>query len=547
MLNTLQYHSASARSGFRTIIAAAPPAILAPARVPASRRRAPGAVRLCAALFPLLLSACAVNPVPIAQQDMLATAHEDRRASKADMPPMAGALTLQEAVARALKYNLDHRVAMFEQALAAGQFEAGRYDMLPKLLAGAGYNTRDTDLTRLATDSVTGAPSLSNPFISSDRRHRSADISFSWNLLDFGASYYSSLQQADRMLIAAERRRKALLTLVRNVRVAYWKALAAQKLRDEVKATIAEAEAGLGASQRVESERIKAPVEALRYQRTLLENIRLLENVERELALARIDLTSLVGLAPGAAYTLTEPSGRLAALDPVRLPVEAMEVMALSGNFDLREQFYNARIAAAETRRTLLRLLPGLSFDYGARRDNDSYLIHEQWREAGMRVSLNLFNLLSAPAQLGAARQGVALAEQRRMALQMTLLAQVHIARQLYENALLELRRADAIWSVDERLAEFARNQQQAQTGNALERVSAGASAILSLLRRYQAMAKAHEAASTLQATLGVEPRIGNLDEMALPELSARMEQFLMQGIAAAPQAAGEAGAMAGK
>ena len=525
MLNILRRHAASAHG----------------------RMRAARTYRLFTLAFPLLLAACAVNPVPIEEKDMLATAREDRKVSKADMAPVSGDLTLQEAVARALKYNLDHRVAMFEQALAAGQFEAGRWDMLPKLLAGAGYNTRDIDLTRLATDSVTGAPSLSNPFISSDRRHHTTDISFSWNVLDFGASYYSSLQQADRVLIAAERRRKAMLTLIRNVRVAYWKSLAAQKLRDEVKSTILEAEAGLAASQRIETERVKAPVEALRYQRTLLENIRLLENVERELALARIDLTSLVGLAPGAAYTLAEPAGKMSALEPVSLPVETMETMALSGNFDLREQFYNARIAAAETRRTLLRLLPGLSFDYGTRRDSDSYLIHQQWHEAGMRVSFNLFNLLSAPSQLGAAQKGVALAEQRRMALQMTVLTQVHIARQLYDNALLELTRAEAIWSVDRRLAEYAQSQQQAQMGNSLERVSAGASAILSLLRRYQAMAKAHEAASTLQATLGVEPRIGNLDEMALPELSGRIEQFLIQGIAAAPTAAGAPASKGGK
>ena len=489
------------------------------------------AARWSAPVLLLLLGACSINPVPIVAQDMLAAAREDRRVSIADMVPVTGTLTLHEAVARALKYNLDHRVVMFEQALAAGQYAAGRFDLLPKLLANAGYSSRDGDLTRRATDSITGAPSLSNPFISSDRRHSTTDISFSWNLLDFGASYYSSKQQADRVLIATERRRKAMLTLIRNVRVAYWKAIAAQKLRDQVKFTLAQAETGLAASERIANERVKAPVEALRYQRTLLENIRLLENVERELALARIDLTSLIGLAQGSQYTLAEPGGNLASLSPTTLPIEVMEEMALSGNADLREQFYNARIAAAETRRTLLRLLPGLSFDYGSKRDSDSYLIHQQWQEAGMRVTFNLFNLLSGPAQMSAAEQGVAVAEQRRMALQMTVLTQVHVARQLYDNSLVELRRADAISSVDHKLAEFARSQQLAQTGSVLDAVSVTTSSILSLLRRYQAMAKAQEAASTLQATLGIEPEIRSLDEIGLPELSSSIERFLGQGI----------------
>ena len=489
------------------------------------------AARWSAAVLLLLLGACSVNPVPIGTQDMLAAAREDRRVSRADMLPVTGTLTLHEAVARALKYNLDHRVAMFEQALAAGQYAAGQFDLLPKLLVNAGYSSRDADQPRLATDSVTGAPSLSHPFISSERRHSTTDIGFSWNLLDFGASYYSSKQQADRVLIAAERRRKAMLTLIRNVRVAYWKAMAAQKLRDEVKSTLAEAETGLAASKRIEDERVKAPVEALRYQRTLLENIRLLESVERELALARIDLTGLIGMVQGSQYTLSEPSGDFASLNPTTLPIEVMEEMALSGNADLREQFYNARIAAAETRRTLLRLLPGLSFDYGSKRDNDNYLIHQQWHEAGMRVTFNLFNLLSGPAQMSAAEKGVALAEQRRMALQMTVLTQVHVARQLYDNALVELRRADAISSVDHKLAEFARSQKLAQTGSVLDSVSATTSSILSLLRRYQTMAKAQEAASTLQATLGIEPAIRSIDEIGLPELTLSIERFLAQGI----------------
>ena len=489
-------------------------------------------LRTVAASLLLLLGACSVAPVPVAKEDLLKTAREDIRVSKAAMPPIAGTLTLQEAIARALKYNLDHRVATFEQALAAGQFEAGRYDMLPKLLAGAGYNTRDSDLTRRATDSVTGIPSLANPFVSSERAHSTSDLTFSWNVLDFGASYYSSKQQADRVLIATERRRKAMLTLIRNVRVAYWKAIAAQKLRDEVKSALIEAEAGLVASQRIESDRVKAPVEALRYQRTLLENIRLLENVERELSISRIELTSLIGLVPGSSYTLAESESILPVLDPVKFPMETMEAMALSSNPDLREQAYNGRIAAAETRRTLLRLLPGLSFDYGSRRDNDGYLINQQWYEAGARVSFNLFNLLSAPSQMNAAEKGVAVAEQRRMALQMSVLTQVHLARQLYDNALLELRRADTILGVDQRLLEFSNSQQSAQTGTALERVSASASAILSLLRRYQAMAKAHEAVSTLQATLGVEPDLAaSIDDVTLPELSGRIEKFLLLGV----------------
>ena len=60
--------------------------------------------------------------------------------------PISGPLTIEEAIARALKFNLERRVRMLEEAVALGQYEAGRYDMLPKLLAQAGYRSRSEDL-----------------------------------------------------------------------------------------------------------------------------------------------------------------------------------------------------------------------------------------------------------------------------------------------------------------------------------------------------------------------------------------------------------------
>ena len=73
-------------------------------------------------------------------------------------------------------------------------------------------------------------------------------------------------------------------------------------------------------------------------------------------------------------------------------------------NPDLRESLYNARIAQEETKRVLLRMFPGLSFNYSLNKSNDSYLINDHWREAGVQVSFNLLSLLSAPQQWKLAR-----------------------------------------------------------------------------------------------------------------------------------------------
>lgn len=466
-------------------------------------------------------------PKPLSPDELDRINRADRTAARANIPPITAPLTLEGAIARALKYNTQHRIRMLEQALALGQLDASRFDILPKLLANTGYTWRDKENIRDAIDSVTGLPSLANPFISSERSHVTADIGLTWNLLDFGASYYTAQQNADRLLVADERRRKAMHNLIQEVRTVYWRAVAAQQLGQLVKATIKEAEQALTFSRKIADERVRSPGEALRYQRNLLENLRLLENVDRELSAARIELADLIGAPIGSQIPLAEPATAQPA--PLDLTVERMEELALAQNAELREQFYNVRIATLETRKALIKLLPGISFEYGFNYDDDKFLINQQWQNAGLTVSYNLLNLLSAPSRMNLAEMGVKLAEARRMALQMALLTKVHLARHQYDDAMRQWQRAEAIYDVDRRLSELALSREQTQTAGNLDRIAANVTAILSSVRRYHAMAKVQEAASRVQASLGVEPRIGSLDDIELPELKQQIHHFLEQ------------------
>lgn len=477
----------------------------------------------------LILSGCStldVNSAKLSLPEVRATLQEDKAALARGVEPLAGPLTLDGAIARAIKYNAERRYKAMEEAVAMGTFEAGQFDMLPKLIASAGYRDRNNDLITNSVDSVTGAPSLAHPYISSSRQVTSTELGISWSLLDFGQSYYAARQNADRVMIAAERRRKALHNLILDVRIAYWRVVAAQKLVPLLRATIAESETALTDARSAENDRIRSPLEPLRYQRQLLENLRLLETIEQELSTARVELAALTDLPLGAGYTVVEPASDVATVW-LNQPIEQMEEVALLRNPDLREGIYNARIAQQETRRAMLKLFPGLSFNYGVNHSNDDYLIHQSWNEAGAQISFNLLGLLSAPAQMRLADAGVALANQRRMAMQMAVLSQVHIARQQYANTARQYERADAIAQVDERIARHVANQADAQKQSALDRISQQSTAVLSQLRRYQAVSNAQAAASRLQATLGMEPAIAGASTMSLAELTAAVAQSL--------------------
>ncbi|HEX7890995.1 MAG TPA: TolC family protein [Ramlibacter sp.] len=477
----------------------------------------------------VLVAGCAaVQPRPLAMEEVQSQARADRQQAAVGVAPIRGAVSLEEAVARALKYNLDRRVKMMEEALARSQVDLSNYDMLPKAVLAAGYNHRSEFPTTRAIDSVTGAPSLANPSISSDRNHRTMDLGFSWSILDFGLSYYNARQNADRALVAAERRRRAMHQLIQDVRTAFWRAASAQKLREDVRSAIALAEDALGDARKAEAERVRAPLESLRYQRQVLENVRLLEAIDQDLATARVELLHLMNAPLALDLQVTEPGD---ALDRALLQqgVAQMEETAVLNNADLREQFYGAEIARLEGRKILLRMFPNLSLGVDLKYDDDRFLVHHRWNEAAAQLSFSLINLLSAPAQQRFADAGVAVADQRRIATQMAVLAQVHIARLQYAAAYQQFQRADAIWSVDDRINRIVLAGERAQTQSKLDRVSSNTTTILSMLRRYQALALAHSAASKLQATLGIEPQIPGVQEASLEDLTRVARDFLRQ------------------
>jgi outer membrane protein TolC len=485
-----------------------------------------------------VVTGCAnVQPVALTQQDMQSQLQQDAQVMRKDVEPISGPLTLDEAMARALKYNLDRRAKMMEEALAMGQLDVSKFDMLPKIMAQAGYAYRDR--MRYTHSSAYGSPENPGPTSSTttDRTHNNFDLGVTWSLLDVGLGYHGAKQQADRFLVAGEKRRKAMHLLMQDVRTAYWRAASAQLLKADVQKTIALAEDALVDSRKVADERVKNPLEPLRYQRQVLENLRLLESIEQELSSAQVDLAALINAPLNQPIAIALTDLKNISEEVTQIPVDKLEEVALQNNADLREQHYNGRIAREETRRTMLRMFPNLTFNYGTKYDTDRYLLSNNWNEAGVQLSFNLMNLVTGSTQIKLAEAGVALADQRSVAAQAAVLAQVHLSRLQVINTRNQFARADAIYATDSKIAEVMRNRQMVAAQSKLDVVSTETSSILSLLRRYQALAQVQVAENRLVATLGMEPQIGSTSELPLKELIQQLGvnkapwQQLQQGV----------------
>ena len=114
----------------------------------------PSPLRIVAlACLPLLLAACGtVTPVAFTQDEVKDRVTTDRLSIYADQEPVEGPITFHEASARALKYNLDYRLKLMENALAQSLNDVANQEMLPKVVASAGYVSRNIDSGRTGVE-----------------------------------------------------------------------------------------------------------------------------------------------------------------------------------------------------------------------------------------------------------------------------------------------------------------------------------------------------------------------------------------------------------
>ncbi|WP_176426477.1 MULTISPECIES: TolC family protein [Cobetia] len=454
----------------------------------------------------VVLSACGtVQPEPLGRQDIATAIQGDEVLFQQMTPAITEPLDLNHAMARALKYNLDNRVKLMEQALAEQSFNLAKMDMLPVLAANAGFTSRSNEDASSSENVRTGVQSLAQS-TSVDKDRSNADLRLSWNVLDFGVSYLKAKQESDRFLIVKSARRDIMAKLLQQTRSAYWKAAVTQKLKPRIDVLLIDTEKALGQLEEIQREKLRAPLDVLQEQRQLLSIMRNLKSLQRSVETSQIELASLINQSPNAEIPLESPS-ELPALPP--LPsndLDVLERVALANSGEYIGQLYNARIAQREARKSMLRLLPGLEFSYSANYDSNSYLYNDTWAQAGVRVSWNIFRLLAIneiKAQNEARDQMV---EARRLASNMATLARVNLGWQQYHNSLDSLSIAQRFQALDEQIADFSKQARASRAISGTASLLNQAKALNSVLSNSLAYADAQDAYGGFLFSLGFNP-----------------------------------------
>ena len=429
-------------------------------------------------------------------------------------------IDLYTAIALAIKNNKELKIKLLESALANRQLEKIKFEMLPSIATNAGYSASE-NYTATSSATVTGdvAGSMGTSYSTSRQRDvNTQDIGFTWNALDFGLSYIRAGQNSNRYLIAEEMERKAEHNIVREVVKSYWNTLSADKLIRKYDPLLIEVDKALNDSQKIEELLLTKPMDALLYQKELLDIQRALQSQKQIFIDSRIQLGVLMGLLPNQKFKVVPTNDPLTVLD---MNLKGMEEYALVHRPELIESHYEEIISVQETKASMASLMPGLNFNAAWTHSSNDYLMNKTNFEYGSTMGANLLNIYLYPKIKKFNETNTEVIKEKRLALSMAVLSQVHLANIDYAMALEEYDTAERYYQVSRKITQQIKNAQKiARFGN-LELIREQASLLVAELRYDIAYSKLQHAIGKIYASVGLDVTKENVKKLGFRDYAA--------------------------
>ncbi len=450
-----------------------------------------------------LLASCAVSPDPLSPLAFNTFAQDKFERVDANQERIIGAMGLHEAMARALKYNLDTRVEITTTALRLKELDLSNYKMLPTLVVDGGYAGRNNDAAS-SSFSVSRRQQSLETSTSQQRNSVNGDIIFSWNLLDFGLSYVRAQQAADEALIAVEMRRKVSNRIMEDVRTAYWRAVTDDRLVSRLRALEGRVKTALNNTHRQYNDSQTSPVTALTYERELLEVRREIQRIEGDLVVSKAQLAALINVRPDDRFRLAD--GRVSSVALLNKSPQDMVHTALINRPEMHEIAYRSRINEKEATAALVELLPGLQPYAAGNLDSNKYLFNKDWVSWGAKASWNVMKVFQYPGRVDAIEGQDGLLDQRALALTMAIMTQVHVSNMRYFQAQRELQTSAEYLNVQSSL--LAQMRAQAATDKISEQtlIREEMNTLVAEVKYDLAHAALQNAYANLFASMGLDP-----------------------------------------
>lgn len=473
-----------------------------------------------------LVTSCMVKPQPMSDAERQQRLDETLSRIFAGQEAVSGPISLYEAQARALKYNLDARVKMFDTAVSNSDLTTANLSMLPHILANAGYSQRNNEAGSRSESLLTGTTSLDFSK-SSEKYSYNNSLAMSWDFLDFGIGYLRAKQRSDQVLISEERRRAIVQGILRDVRIAYWKAAIAERMSKRIEHLLRNAEQALNNSSAGREQGLVSPLESLNYQKSLLVNINELRKLLSSLATAKLELASLINLKPGENFSVVSGNKQLYQLPDIKFKPNQLENYALINRPEIREQDYQHRIRQREIQQSWLKMFPSVSANLTYNHDRNKFLYNNSWLDLGFKV---VFDVLAPITKMQEAANGkLQLQEEdaKRDALTVAILAQVNIAYAQHKIALDRISLVEKIARVNNDIYLNSQRQKMAGTYSDQKVIDDAVNSLFSDLQRDYAYADLQHSFGQLLSSMGMDVVPESVDSDSISTLASAIETHM--------------------
>lgn len=436
-------------------------------------------------------SGCAITAEPFSNDQNVRFGSDKLSRTTQNQEPISGSVGLYEAMARALKYNLDTKVEIAEAALKLRDVKLANFAMLPKLVSEAGYAGRSkADASNASTR---------------DDDIFTSDLTFSWNILDFGLSYVRAKQTADKALIQNEMKRKIVNRTIEDVRTAYWRAVSYERLVNRMRALKGRVNKALRDTRALSASSEASPLIALTYERELIEVQREIQTIEGELRVAKSQLAALMNVKPGTQFTLAIPARRNTKLG---LPDdrEALYKIAAANRPEMREIAYQLRINQSEVRAALLELLPSFNLYAGLNYDSNQFIQTNEWVSWGSQVSWNLLRLTSMPTVMDRNKTQAMVLDQRALSIAMAVMTQVDISILRHKHLRKSFNTASALSNVQHRILKQVHTETQTAVATEQVLIREEINTLIADAKLDMVYADLQNAYANIYASLGIDP-----------------------------------------
>lgn len=481
----------------------------------------------CTILATAMLPGCGWSGDPVGVDEQAANLKGDISGLYGGQEPITAPLTLYEAMARGVKYNINTRVALMEEVLAGSEVNVKTLGMLPGLDLDAAYIGRNKPEVISARNNATGDQSLA-PSVFQDEHRRVANLDLSWNMLDAGMSYVQSRQASDQARASQERRRKVVQNITQDIRTAYWRAASAQLMQEHITGLLARADDVLHRLEEEESSKsIKDVAALLNLQKRLYDTMKDLMAERDSLATARAELAALIGVPPATPFDLAASEADMmaaGALPKLMTQRQDLEVLALLIRPEMREQTLLKRVAGRGATMSVLETFPGIGGIVGYNYDSNSFLDDESWTSFSVGLTQNLMNLFTLPTRLQHAENREKLADLQRMAMVATVLTQLSISDTRYEIAQDNYGLLKRMMGVNTRLIDYTRARPEKTVVGDAQLLAAEMDQLLTRSRLQIAYAEGQNAFGRIVNTLGLDPLPPQVEEKSIPEMAQLMQ-----------------------